>query len=148
MDLQGFNALEVSPSKPYEPIPAGNYNMVFISAQEKANKANTGSYLQLDAQVIEGEYANRKVIVRLNLKNANATAVEIAKAELSAICRAVNVPMPKVSSDLLNKPFMGKLKVVTARGEYSAGNEIAGYEAVPKAPAANVASSGKPPFMA
>ena len=146
MDLQGFNALEVDPSKGYEPIPAGTYKMVFISAEEKANKANTGSYLQLEAQIIEGQHENRKVIARLNLKNPNATTVEIARADLSAICRAVNVPMPKVSSDLLHKPFMCKVKVTPASGEYGPGNEIAGYESV-QAPAANTAPTSPPPWQ-
>ena len=63
----------------------------------KANKAGTGRLLQLIFQVIEGDYAHRRLWDRLNLEHPNATAVQFAHAGLSAICRAVGVLKPKDS---------------------------------------------------
>jgi hypothetical protein len=80
-------------------------------------------------EVIEGQYAGRKVFDRLNLKNPNSVAVEIAQRSLSSICRAIGVTNPKDSSDLCDKPLMIKLAVKPADGQYSASNEIKGYEA-------------------
>ena len=147
MDLNGFNAAEVDPNTVYEPIPAGWYKVVFTEAEEKPTKAQTGSYLQISAEVIEGEYQGRKLIERLNLNNPNSTAVEIAQRTLSAICRGVGVMTPRHSSDLLNKPIMAKVAVKPGDGQYGPSNEIKGYEApngAGPAPAAAPAASTPP----
>ena len=88
-DLRGFDANQVEPSADFEPIPAGKYEAVITESEMKPTKAGTGHYLQLTFQVVEGEFKNRLLWARLNLDNPNATAVQIARAELSAICRAV-----------------------------------------------------------
>jgi hypothetical protein len=147
MDLNGFNAAEIDPNTVYEPIPAGWYKVVFTEAEEKPTKAQTGSYLQISAEVIEGEYQGRKLIERLNLNNPNSTAVEIAQRTLSAICRGVGVMTPRHSSDLLNKPIMAKVAVKPGDGQYGPSNEIKGYEAPNGAeptPAAAPAASTPP----
>ena len=94
-DLNGFDANNVEPAAAFDPIPAGKYLAVITDSEMKPNKAGTGSYLQLTFQIIEGEYKNRLLWARLNLDNPNATAVQIARAELSAICRAVGVLAPE-----------------------------------------------------
>jgi hypothetical protein len=90
MDLTGFNALEIEPATSYEPLPADWYKAVITQTEEKPTKLQTGSYLQLMIEVIEGQYAGRKVFDRLNLKNPNSVAVEIAQRSLSSICRAMS----------------------------------------------------------
>jgi hypothetical protein len=55
--------------------------------------------------------------------------LQIAQRSLSSICRAIGVTNPKDSSDLCDKPLMVKLAVKPADGQYSASNEIKGYEA-------------------
>lgn len=142
MDLNGFNAENVEPNAPRDPIPAGWYKAVIEATEEKPTKAQTGSYLQLTIQVIEGEHAGRKVIDRLNLNNPNATAVEIAQRTLSSICRAVGVMTPRDSADLMDKPMMVKVKVKPASGDYSASNEVDDYAAPDKATAPAAAASG------
>jgi hypothetical protein len=94
MDLTGFNALEIEPATLYEPLPADWYKVVITDTEEKPTKAQTGSYLQLTIEVIEGNHAGRKVFDRLNLKNPNSVAVQIAQSSLSSICRAVGVNEP------------------------------------------------------
>jgi hypothetical protein len=151
MDLNGFNAAEVDPNTVYEPIPAGWYKAVITGSEEKPTKAQTGSYLQLAIEVIEGPQQGRKLTDRLNLNNPNATASEIAYRTLSAICHAVGVMNPRNSADLHDKPMMVKVKVKPADGQYSASNEVQGYEAVKKdgasAPAAaTTAKASTPPW--
>ena len=77
-NLKGFNANEVEPADELEPIPTGKYVAVITDSEMKPTKSGSGNYLQLTFQVIEGEYANRLLWVRLNLENPNSTAVEIA----------------------------------------------------------------------
>ena len=127
MDLNGFDAHNVEPTASYEPLPAGWYKAVFTASEEKPTKAQTGSYLQLSAEVIEGEHQGRKLIERLNLNNPNSTAVEIAQRTLSSICRAIGVMTPRQSADLHDKPFMVKLAVKPGDGAYGPSNEIKEY---------------------
>ena len=105
MSTINFNANEVEPSTGYDPIPAGKYQAVITESEMKPTRTGNGQYLQLEFEIIEGEYKNRKVWARLNLENANADAVRIARADLSAICRAVNVLQPRDSVELHNLPL-------------------------------------------
>jgi len=147
MDLNGFNALEIEPATSYEPLPADWYKVVITDTEEKPTKAMTGSYLQLTIEVIDGQHAGRKVFDRLNLKNPNSVAVEIAQRSLSSICRSIGVNNPKDSMELRDKPLMVKLAVKPADGQYSASNDIKEYAATggataSPAPAAAAAPGG------
>jgi hypothetical protein len=97
----------------------------------KANKAGTGHYLQLTFAIVEGEHKGRFLWARLNLDNPNATAVAIAKAELSAICRAVGVLAPNDSTDLHDLPLVIHVKCKKRPDTGEIGNEVKGYS--PKA---------------
>jgi hypothetical protein len=124
--LQGFDANTVDPTTDFEPIPPGKYQAVITDSEVKRNKAGTGSYLQLTFQIIEGEFKNRFLWARLNMDNPNATAVKIARAELSAICRAVGVLQPKDSCELHDLPLVITVKC-KKRDEGEIVNEIRGY---------------------
>ena len=150
MQFNGFDANQVDPNVAYDPLPAGWYKAVITGSEEKPTKAQTGSYLQLTLEVIEGPMQGRKLTDRLNLNNPNSQASEIAYRTLSAICHSIGVMTPRQSSDLHDKPLMVKVAVKTATAEYAASNEVKGYEAVGKptaaaaAPAAATASSTPP----
>ena len=139
--LNGFDANTVEPSDDLEPIPAGKYVAVITDSEMKPTKAGTGNYLQLTFQIVEGEYANRLLWVRLNLDNPNATAVEIARRELSAICRSVGVLVPTDSSDLHNLPCCVHVRVKRRNDTGELQNEIKGYGKKETAAAAPVAGS-------
>ena len=145
MELNGFNAADVEPNAPREPIPAGWYKAVITESIEKPTKAQTGSYLQLTLEVIDGDHAGRKLFERLNLNNPNQQAVEIAQRSLSGICRAVGVMTPRRSEDLHDKPLMVKVKVTPPRDGYEAGNEISGYEPVQQKQQASGGGGGSTP---
>ncbi len=126
MATLNFNANEVEPSVGFEAIPAGKYQAVIVDSDMKPNKAGTGEYLQLEFEIIEGEYKNRKVWTRLNLNNPNADAVRMARADLSAICHAVNVIQPGDSVELHNLPLTITVKCrKTPDGDIV--NEVKGY---------------------
>lgn len=127
-NLQGFDANHVEPTTDFDPIPAGKYLAVITESEVKPNKSGTGSYLQFTFQVIEGEYKNRFLWARLNLDNPNETAVKIARAELSAICRAVGVMAPNDSVELHNLPLVIAVKCKKRPDTGEIVNEIKGYE--------------------
>ena len=126
-DLNGFDANQVEPTGDFDPIPAGKYLAVITDSEMKSNKAGTGSLLQLTFQIIEGEYQSRLIWTRLNLDNPNAVAVQIARADLSAICRAVGVPSPKDSVELHNLPLVINVRCKKRNDTGDIVNEIKGY---------------------
>jgi hypothetical protein len=126
-DLRGFDANQVEPTTDFEPIPAGKYLAVITESEMKPNKAGTGHYLQLAFQIIEGPYKNRFLWARLNLDNPNATAVQIARAELSAICRAVGVLAPNDSCELHGLPLTIRVTLKRRADTGELQNEIKGY---------------------
>ena len=143
-----FNAEEVEPSSSFDPIPAGWYTAIISNSEMKATRDGYGEYLSLTLQIIEGQYENRLVFARLNLKNANDKAVDIARKDLAAICRAVGVMSPQASEELHDIPLMIKVKVRPASGDYEAYNDIGGYKAVEGAnltPAPKAASKPQTP---
>lgn len=135
--LNGFNANEVDPSTDFEAIPAGKYLAVITESEVRPNKSGTGSYLQFTFQIIEGEYKGRLLWARLNLDNPNSTAVKIARAELSAICRAVGVMAPSDSVELHDLPLVISVKCKKRTDTDEIANEIKGY-------AKKEAAAGKP----
>ena len=149
MNLSGFDANAVQPQESRDPLPANWYKCVILASEEKPTKAQTGSYLQLQLQVIEGDYSGRSVFDRLNLDNPNQTAVDIAQRTLSSICRATGVMTPTDSSQLHDIPIMVKVAIRPASGGYDAGNDIKEYAAadnVQAAPQPAKASGGTPPW--
>jgi hypothetical protein len=103
-NLAGFDATKVEPSD-FGILPPGDYDACIVASEMKPTKDGTGQYLNLEIQIIGGQYQNRRLFEKLNLVNKNDQAVQIAKGTLSAICRAVNVLTPNDSSDLHNKGF-------------------------------------------
>jgi hypothetical protein len=154
MDLNGFDAESVEPRSAFEAIPAGEYEAIIAESEEKPTKAGNGHYLQLVVQIVDGEHKGRKLWARLNLDNPNQQAVDIARAELSAICRAIGVITPKASSDLHDKPLL--VKVTVKKSDYSGEfeNEIKAWKplnpdasAIGGAPPKAAAAGGKPAWM-
>jgi hypothetical protein len=128
-DLRGFDANEVDPVIDYAPIPAGNYLAVITESEMKPTKSGTGSYLQLTFEIIDGPYKGRRLWSRLNLDNPNTVAVQIAKAELASICRAVGVLTPNDSIELHDIPLVVHVRCRKRPDTGELTNDIRGYSA-------------------
>jgi len=126
-NLEGFDASQVEPNEGFTPVPAGSYDAIITASKMVPTKAGDGQFLELTFQIMNGPQQNRTVIDRLNLVNQNTKAVEIAKGNLSAICRAVNVLTPGDSSELHNKPLIitEKIREGTDGRQH---NEVSGYK--------------------
>jgi hypothetical protein len=146
-NLNGFDANTVEPSQDFSPLPEGDYLAVIVASENKPTRSGNGSYLELKFQVIEGAHKNRFLWSRLNLENPNQTAVNIARAELSAICRAVGVLTPNDSVELHNIPLTIRVKVKRREDNGEMTNEVKGYKAKASAgdTAPVTASSGSTP---
>ena len=126
-NLNGFNANNVDPTADFEPIPDGNYLAVITDSVMKPTKSGNGHYLEFTFQVIEDPFKGRLLWSRLNLVNPSAQAVEIAKAELSAVCRAVGHMQPVDSSELHDVPLVVIVGHRTRSDTGEMVNEIRGY---------------------
>lgn len=127
MALLDFDATQVEDDVSFDVIPAGKYVMVITDSQMKLTKAGDGEYLELTAEIIEGEHKGRRVWHRINRKNKNPKAVAIGDRTLKSICVATGVMRPHDSSDLHMRPFVANVVVNPAQGPYSATNEIKAF---------------------
>jgi hypothetical protein len=140
-NLGNFDASQVEPNTEFEPVPAGKYVAAITASEMKPNKAGTGSYLELQLQILDGEYKGRNLWARLNLDNPNVTAVQIARGQLSAICRAVGVLQPKDSGELHDLPLQITVKVKRRDDNGELSNEVSGF-------AKRESATGRPPQAA
>lgn len=124
-----FDASQVKPSTgTNDPVPAAWYNAAIVASEIKPTSKGDGTMLCLTFSILDGLYANRKIFVNLNIRNANPVAQEIAYADLSAICAAVGLVQVPESELLHNRPLKIKVKVRPAKGEYEASNAITSYK--------------------
>ena len=150
MAVLNFNANEVEPQQELKPLPEGEYKVAVTASESKRNKKDNGTLLQLTFDVLDGEHRGRKLWVYLNLDHPNATAVEIAKSELSAICHAVGVLTPKDSVELHNRPLIASVKLEKRKDNGELSNRVKGYKSLKAAaestPAPAMAGGEKAPW--
>ena len=131
-----FSAEQIEPVGTYDPIPLGEYTVVITDTEinptkkdkDKPVSEQRNKYLQLVYEIVDGEHKGRKLFDRINILNENVTAQEIAQRALSSICRSVGVIHPKDTDELKNIPFIVKVGIRAASGEYQASNVIKEYK--------------------
>jgi hypothetical protein len=150
-NLGNFNANEVEPTS-FEPLPAGKYLACIVESEMKATKNGAGQFLNLTFQVLDGEYKGRKVWARLNLKNPNPQAEQIARGQLSALCRAIGVMTPRDSCELHNLPLTLTVSLKKRTDNEELTNEVKGFAkketatAQPQQPQQAPAGGSTPPW--
>lgn len=131
MSIQmSFNAQMVAPNVAPEPVPSGIYPVAITSTEEKPAKSTPGAtYYEFEMQILDGEYKGRKLYDRLNCKNPNQQAVDIAYGTLSAICHVTGVmQVGQSSQELHGRPFkVNVVKVPRSDDPNRETNEIRGY---------------------
>lgn len=127
MATLNFDATQVEPSAGKDPVPAGKYLAAIVASEMKPTKNGAGQYLECEYQILDGEYKGRKLWSRHNLANPNAQTVQIARGELSAICRAVGIMTPKDSTELHNLPMTVAVKVKKREDTGDLTNEVTGW---------------------
>ena len=120
-----FDATDIPTESPREALPAGDYPVIITDSLVKTSKAGS-NYLELTLQVLDGPYANRLTWDRITLDNANPTAAEIGKRQLSQVCHAVGVLQVQDSAQLHGIPLMARLKY-KVDPQYGPKNEVGGY---------------------
>ncbi len=127
-----FNAQNVPVLENNEVLPAGWYNVKIVESKGEQTKDQTGFYLALSFEILDGSFAGRKVFTHVNLENKNPVAKEIGYKTLSSICHCTGVIQLQDSQQLHGIPLAVRVSVRAAsKGadgkDYDASNEVKGY---------------------
>lgn len=138
--LPGFNPDEHKPSDPDraggEPLPAGWYCMYILGTDMVENSSTSkdpnGTHLVVEFEITERAHPDikgRRAWARLTYTNKNQQAVDIGRADIAAICKAVGHTGPLADTEVLHgKNLAVKLKVRPAKGDFPATNDCAGFD--------------------
>jgi len=110
-------------------IPTGEYKLSIISSDLKSNDKGN-QMIMLGMKVLEGPEKDKVIFENINVKNANATAVEIGQATMSAISHVTGVLTFQTTAQLHGKPFMARVEQTTYKndkGEDKPTNNIKAY---------------------
>jgi len=137
MALLNFDATQHAPDGGVmDPIPEGWYNVMIDDSDMKPTKNGDGAILNVRFKVIDGDFKNRTVMSRLNVRNTNEVAQRIALGHLSAIAHAVKVLNVVDSNMLHNIPLKIRVKILEQDG-YSPSNEVIAFKDINEIVAAN-----------
>jgi hypothetical protein len=136
---QEFSPADVPANeRSFDPIPAGTYNLQVIESRIEDTKNGSGQMLVLTLEVIDGEYAGRKIWDRLNIRNQNPDAQRIAQRALADLCISLGIVELSDSEELHFKPFTARVRIESDKsGQYDPQNRVRYNGAPPaqKAPA-------------
>lgn len=127
MATLNFDANQVEPSAGKDPVPAGKYVAAITNSEMKPTKNGAGQYLELEYQILDGEHKGRKLWSRHTLSHTSAQTVQIARGELSAVCRAIGVMQPKDSAELHNLPMTVTVKLKKREDNGELANEVTAW---------------------
>lgn len=143
-----FNAKAHTPaSNPVRsPLPKDIYQAIVMDSTIKATKLGTGQYIELTLQIVDGQFAGRRLWDRLNISNPSKKAEDIALAQLQSLCQAVGVTNMTDTFQLHDRPFSvtvdidrkepDRNRIVSYQSAGWAGGEAPRAAAAPAAPAA------------
>jgi hypothetical protein len=113
--LEGvFNSEDVPAREEFTPIPPGAYTAMIVASELKDTQKG-GQMIVLELDIQGGENAGRKLFERLNIKNDNPKAVDIAFRTLGEIVKAVGKTTIKDTEELHNKRMTINVKVSPAK---------------------------------
>lgn len=138
-----FNAAAVEPTAPMGAVPAGTYNVQLDEVKLIPVKSDASqSQYELAFVIIDGPYKGRKGWIYLNIHNPDEQKRAMAQADLSAICRAVNVIEIDDMGQLLGRPMTCDFKLVKGTEQYPDDkNKLRNFKPY-AGPAASVATPG------
>lgn len=122
-----FDATTVQPdSGVVGALPAGWYNVQVDESSLEATNSGTGSYLKVRFNVIDGDFAGQKCWHLFTLQHEKQQTVDIARAQLSALCHAINVLQFSQTEQLHSHPLKVKVKVENKEG-YAPQNRVTAF---------------------
>lgn len=113
-NITGLYDTNAEAQQDFGALPTGEYLVQIIDSDLKPTKNNTGHYLELVMEVLDGPMKGRKHWENLNLDNPNSQTVEIANRAFASIREATGVANPTDSRDLHFKPMVIRIDTLPA----------------------------------
>ena len=125
-----FNGENAEAMDDFSVIPAANYNAQIVKSDIVPTKAKTGTRMNIQFKIIDGDFKGRIIFAGYNITNPNEQAVEISRKEIKSICDAIGKPNGiRDTNELHNIPLQIKVVITPADGKYAEKNEVKFYEA-------------------
>ena len=109
-----FNAADVPEREEFLPVPPGSYTAMIVASELK-DTSKGGQMIVLEFELQEGEHSGRKLFERLNIKNDNPKAVDIAFRTLGEIVKAAGRTTIKDTDELHGRRMYIEVRVEPAR---------------------------------
>jgi len=118
-DTLDFDATAVKPSTgEFDPLPNDTY-VLHVETSSQKEKGHS-----LTIKVLDGPEKGRQFFQFFNLNHADEGTRARANQDFSALCHVVNVLKPRNMQELYKIPFMGKVVVTKANGDFGPGNKV------------------------
>ena len=137
-----FDPYAVEPQGDFPIVPPGKTPALIEKAEVRRTKKETGHYIYLEMQILDGPCKGQKLFDQINIQNPSTVCVEIGLRTLSALARAIGLQTVKSVTQLLNQIVIAHVKVKDEQNSirtYSAASQAPGA-----APVVHVDSSGTP----
>jgi len=125
-----FDAKKHEPTTSVTALPSGDYQVVVKSSALKASKAGTSEYLQLQLQVVDGEYRGYIIFDQLIVVHDNPIVTDIANRRLSALCHATNQLLLEDTNQLHGIPVIATVSFVEKTEKWGEKNDVRNYTEV------------------
>ncbi len=123
-NLDGFNAASIEAFDPFGPVPEGVYRLVIGKAELKPNRAQTGQVVEVEFRVVDEPHEGRRLWERYDYDGSDEKAVKKGRARLASLCRAVGLPEPGDTANLVGRHLVAKVGVLPARVGFEAKNVL------------------------
>jgi hypothetical protein len=111
-------------------LPKGDYQAQVVESAVVPTASGRGEMLKLTFEVLTGDFRGRRLVERLNIVNAHATAQRIAQEMLARLCTAAGLAGVADSEELHGIPVMIRVDIRPASGDYAEQNIIKDYRAL------------------
>lgn len=130
---------------PRDLIPNGTLCELVVT-DSSVKRSDGKVMISLTFTITEGEYEGRKIFENVNYVNPSEKAQLISRENLKRLCDGTGVSQLADTSDLHDKPFVAKIKVEEAKGQYEARNLLNFYSvtSLDKAPKGPKPAAGTP----
>lgn len=111
-------------------LPRGDYQAHVVESAVVPTASGRGEMLKLTFEVLAGDFRGRRLVERLNIVNANATAQRIAQQMLARLCAAAGLSGIVDSDELHAIAVTIRVDIRPGSGDYGDQNIIKDYRAL------------------
>ena len=126
----------------FEPIPAGRYLCLIKQTDQKDTRNKTGKYVEVEFEVMKGNFQRRKLWARLNVHNQSAEAQRIGREQFNALKLAAGKERVEATEELHGKLVV--CIVAIEDGNRGPQNQVTGFLQATAQDSKNVSSSAPP----